>query len=298
MELGIYLLSYNRIDELKFVLSRLLSFDTKGFRELIILDQGSTDGTREYLEQLNEPKINVIFSKKNLGVAGGRHRLFQVSQADLCLFLDDDSYLLEDKLINIIQEFRKKSELDFLSLNIVDKDGYLRDWPHSRQLKKRWLDTWNTMNFVGCGHVIRRESYFKVGGYSSLDMFYAEELDLSYKFFALRKKTSGKYCGDIKVVHLASQKSRMHWSGQRLTYRVKNRTTYYLASFSALSPLTWAFILGYLVSDMVLAVKNSNLRGFFKGLSLVQFSSRSRCSLALTLKYQVLHIKSLMGYGY
>lgn len=298
MDLGIYLLSYNRLSELKIVISKLLSFDPKGIKELVILDQGSTDGTRDYLGQLKEQRVNVIFAENNLGVAGGRHRLFQIAQADLCLFLDDDSYLLEDKINIICQEFKKNSELDFLSLNIVDKDGYRRDWPHSRQLKKRWLESWNAMNFVGCGHVIRRKSYFKVGGYSILDMFYAEELDLSYKFFAHRKKTSGKYCGDLKVVHLASQKSRIHWSGQRLTYRVKNRTTYYLASFSALSPLTWAFILGFLVSDMLLAVKNSNLRGFFKGLSLVQYSPGSRCSLALTLKYQVLQIKSLLGYGY
>ena len=298
MDLGIYLLSYNRLDDLKFVIKQLLALDKNQIKEIIILDQGSTDGSKEYLMALNEPRIDVLFSKENLGVAGGRHYLMERSTANLCLFLDDDSYLLDDSIGKIKQEFKQDCSLDFVSLNIVDIDGKLKDWPHSRRLKKRWLDSWTAMNFVGCGHAIKRDTYLKVGGYSTRDMFYAEELDLAYKFFAHRRALSGKYCGELKVVHLASAKSRIHWSGQRLVYRVKNRLTYYLASFSLLSPLTWVFVLGFLFSDLLLALKNKNMKGFFSGLKLVEFSLRSRCSLFLTLKYQILHIKSLLGYGF
>lgn len=298
MDLGIYLLSYNRLDELKFVVNRLLSFDKEQIKEIIILDQGSTDGSRDYLGLLDDPLITVLFSETNLGVAGGRHRLMEIGVSELCLFLDDDSYLIEDSVGQIKQEFRRDSSLDFISLNIVDTNGNRRDWPHSRRLKQHWLDSWKAMNFVGCGHVIKRDTYFKVGGYSFNDKFYAEELDLSYKFFAYRRELSGKYCGGIKVVHIASEKSRIHWSGQRLVYRVKNRLTYYLASFSLLSPLTWVFVLGFLFSDLLLALKNKNMKGFFSGLKLVEFSLRSRCSLFLTLKYQILYIKSLLGYGF
>lgn len=297
MDLGIYILSYNRLDELKAVVQKLLALNQEDIREIYILDQGSTDGTRDYLGGLKGSVFQVIFSDKNLGVAGGRHRLMQESQADLCLFLDDDSYLVEDSIEKIKHRFCQDDLLDFISLNIIDVDGNRRDWPHSRSLKKQWLGSWPAMNFVGCGHVIRKESYFMVGGYSPTDMFYAEELDLAFKFYAYRKRITGKYCGDIKVVHLASQKSRLHWTGQRLVFRVKNRISYYLASFSLLSPLTWLFLFGFLFSDLVLALKNQNLNGFLSGLHSVKFTANSRCSMFSTVKYQILHIKYLLGYG-
>ena len=296
MDLGIYLLSYNRLDDLKFVIKQLLALDKNQIKEIIILDQGSTDGSKEYLMALNEPRIDVLFSKENLGVAGGRHYLMERSTANLCLFLDDDSYLLDDSIGKIKQEFKQDCSLDFVSLNIVDIDGKLKDWLHSRRLKTMagFVDG---NEFCGVRSCNKERYIFKGWGYSTRDMFYAEELDLAYKFFARRRALSGKYCGELKVVHLASaSQNSLEWT--KISLQVKNRLTYYLASFSLLSPLTWVFVLGFLFSDLLLALKNKNMKGFFSGLKLVEFSLRSRCSLFLTLKYQILHIKSLLGYGF
>jgi GT2 family glycosyltransferase len=295
MDIGIYILSYNRKEELKVVLDSIYSLLDSEVSEIFLLDQGSTDGT-DKLVNTRFPRINSHFSKKNLGVAGGRDFLFKRARSEICIFLDDDSYFQNPGDINqIATAFENNSELDFVSLNIVDQKGSMKDWPHSRGLKRKSNQNWVAMNFVGCGHAIRRTSYLACGGYQTNDKFYAEELDLVFKMFSYRKKLSGMYLGDIKVVHLASPKSRLYWNSDRLFYRVKNRSQYYLNSFSLQSPFTFLFLLVFSVSDLRLAIKHKNFQNFWRGLRAISIPKRSRMSFFESITYQIIHVTYLLG---
>lgn len=64
--------------------------------EIIVVDDGSTDGTREYLESLNLP-IKII-SKQNGGVASARNAGIKVALGKYIAFLDSDDSWLPDKL--------------------------------------------------------------------------------------------------------------------------------------------------------------------------------------------------------
>ena len=65
--------------------------------ELIVVDDGSTDGTEEKLKRLLCPEIRYI-RQRNQGVSRARNRGIQTAVNDWIAFLDSDDYWHKDKL--------------------------------------------------------------------------------------------------------------------------------------------------------------------------------------------------------
>jgi glycosyltransferase involved in cell wall biosynthesis len=80
---------YNEVQTIELAIKRVLGceFET----EIIVVDDGSTDGTREYLKSLVHPKVRCYFHARNqgkgaalrLGFAAARHPFIIVQDADL-----------------------------------------------------------------------------------------------------------------------------------------------------------------------------------------------------------------------
>ena len=67
--------------------------------ELIIIDDGSVDGTREALIPWeNRPDFVYIKNERNLGAAGSRNRGVSVAKGRYVAFLDADDWWEEGKL--------------------------------------------------------------------------------------------------------------------------------------------------------------------------------------------------------
>ena len=295
MNISICLLSYNRKEELRIVLSSIYHLLNEEINEIILLDQCSNDGSRDMIT--NEfPLVKLKFLNKNIGVAGGRDFLIKNSNSEICVFLDDDSYFKDtDDLVKISNIFKNNNHVKFTSFKITNLNNELADWPHPRALKNKSNNEWRCLNFVGCGHAIRKDAYLKAGGYNTLSHFYAEELELSYKLFNHFGSKMGLHVGNIEIIHLASAKQRLHWSGKRLEYRVKNRISFYIQNFSYFSPLTYLFVSGFILSDMILAWKNKNIKGFLAGLKQISIKSKHRMSFKDSINYQYLYFKLIFG---
>lgn len=87
--------TYNRADRLKTAIDSVLG-QTYPFFELIVVDDGSTDGTPDLLATIRHP-IRVI-RQENTGVSAARNRGIQTASGELIAFLDSDDYWLPDKL--------------------------------------------------------------------------------------------------------------------------------------------------------------------------------------------------------
>jgi glycosyltransferase involved in cell wall biosynthesis len=76
MTTSIMMCTYNRLEFTKRMLTSFWE-TTKGPYRLIIVDNGSTDGTKEWLEEMaknNSAEIHLHFNKENKGIAIGRNQ--------------------------------------------------------------------------------------------------------------------------------------------------------------------------------------------------------------------------------
>ena len=59
-------------------------------REIIIVDDGSHDGTRDILNQLDDPEVRIIFHSKNKGKGAALRTGFNEAKGDICIVQDAD----------------------------------------------------------------------------------------------------------------------------------------------------------------------------------------------------------------
>jgi GT2 family glycosyltransferase len=90
--ISVVMLTHNDLGRTRRCLGTILAVLPDAlFVELLILDNASTDGTREYVLSLaGTGKVRVLTSPGNLGVAAGRQRLFSEARGAIIASLDSD----------------------------------------------------------------------------------------------------------------------------------------------------------------------------------------------------------------
>lgn len=90
MRVHLLYLTFNRVDYTRLSLPRLLADPTEEF-ELTIWDNGSTDGTPEYLRSVRDPRIvEVRLCPNNVGQVEAVNEVWSKSKADLLGKCDND----------------------------------------------------------------------------------------------------------------------------------------------------------------------------------------------------------------
>lgn len=87
--IAIVVLTHNRVDLLRKCVENVLLRTSGETREIVIWDNGSTDGTAEYLGSLDDPRLRVLRSETNVG-HNGYARAFRQTTAPYMVELDDD----------------------------------------------------------------------------------------------------------------------------------------------------------------------------------------------------------------
>jgi len=104
----------------------------EGGYEVIVVDDGSTDGGRELVEALaaEHPQVRLL-SQTNAGVSAARNKALDAARGRFVQFVDSDDYLAEGMMKPLLQRAIDES-LDVLvfNYNCVDADG--NDRPHDR----------------------------------------------------------------------------------------------------------------------------------------------------------------------
>ncbi len=90
MEIDLIFISYNRLPYVRLTLPRLLEDPTEEF-SLTIWDNGSTDGTREYLSSVDDARIvRKVFPDENAYLHGAVNDVVSKSSADVIGLVFDD----------------------------------------------------------------------------------------------------------------------------------------------------------------------------------------------------------------
>jgi glycosyltransferase involved in cell wall biosynthesis len=90
MKLSIVMPVFNEKATLREIVDRVLRVDTGLECELIAVDDFSTDGTRDVLKELSDPRIKVFFHDKNRGKGAALRTGFAQASGDIVLVQDAD----------------------------------------------------------------------------------------------------------------------------------------------------------------------------------------------------------------
>ena len=110
---------YNSLSFLKETIESVKSQTYKNW-ELIIIDDNSTDGSRDYLinNYKFEKKIKIFLNKKNYGPGYSRNKAIQKSSGNFIAFLDSDDLWTKTKLIEQLK-FLIKKNLNLCHTNVL-----------------------------------------------------------------------------------------------------------------------------------------------------------------------------------
>jgi glycosyltransferase involved in cell wall biosynthesis len=104
---------FNRADVVGRAMASVLGQSFADF-ELIIVDDGSSDGTAAVVESIADPRIRFLRQARNAGGNAARNRGIDEARAPLLTFLDSDDYYLPDKLAAVVAAFGERPGLDLL----------------------------------------------------------------------------------------------------------------------------------------------------------------------------------------
>lgn len=134
--------------------------------EIIVIDNGSADGTKEMLKQLKLTKtcrLRTFFSECNLGVSGGRNVGYQMAESEIIFFIDDDAVIAENSepLSSGYEYMKKHAEVHALAMEIYDLkqkklllDSFSRNGSNDGELH-------TMLSYVGASHILRKDKDIK-----------------------------------------------------------------------------------------------------------------------------------------
>jgi len=259
---SVVILNYKRRDALVQSLDSVMRQEYPN-REIILVDNHSDDGIREFVESINEP-VRLIELDDNRGACGGRNAGLLEARGDIIVTLDNDVYFDSPfELSKVVQVFRTRPDVHVLAFQLCDAaSGILRvrEWCHPRSWQEFGESEFETNFFVEGACACRREVYGAAGLYFEPLFIYCEGYDL-----ALRILDHGfriLYYPQIRARHLMSPMTRT----RERPYYFFTRN-YILIAFKDYPVIEGCrFLLPKLLMMLYFTLRSGCYRPFLKGL--------------------------------
>ncbi len=285
MNIGVVLVTYNRLEKLKTALEL---YDSQSFlpKYILIVNNNSNDGTREYLETwLNNKKDyrKIVFHlETNIGGSGGfNYGLKEASKldSDWIWVSDDDAFPELNAFENIntfYQKFNNKKDLVSICGQVLNNGS--PDVNHRRYIKKGLFNIkQNKSNledylkpyffidlFSYVGTLIRKDILLDIG-YPKKDYFiYYDDTEHSYR---LSLKGKIVCVPNVIIHHDTGNNNTIDW---KLYYNIRNKLDfiknhfkkrYYIYNIGLIKTKDWARRLtrcGY--DEIISDIKQSAIR--------------------------------------
>jgi glycosyltransferase involved in cell wall biosynthesis len=253
---SILITTKNRLTDLVFTLEKIQYILDRKDVVCLICDDGSTDGTAQYL-QAHYPEIRLIQNPKSQGLIYSRNRLLSLVTTEFAISIDDDLHFITQNPLNIISDFfSRHSNAAVLSFRIF--------WDKTEPKTTETSDKSMPMqSYAGGAHAFRMKAWSEIPNYPSWFIFYGEENFASYQLFKLNWKVY--YLPEVLVNHRVDIKARKKDNDYVQRQRRSLRSGWYL--FFLFYPLKT--IPRKIVYSLWIQFKLKVFKGDFKALQAI-----------------------------
>jgi len=203
MSVSIIIPLYNQKEYISDCIESVLS-QTIPPLEIIVVDDGSTDGSGLIAEGYKEQGIKVIH-QVNKGLAPARNTGIMNSHGDYIFFLDSDD-MLEENAIEILQEAIDDFKTDIIAPSFKEFGISNRTVVLSPTITLEMFK--DGLNYLPYFCAFRKSKLLEVGGYSPRMIFGYEDLHLTINL--LSRGATIKTLSDILVLYRTKENSMIH----------------------------------------------------------------------------------------
>lgn len=274
-------LSYNRRDALERTLDHLAHLPVD---EVVVVDNGSTDGTAERLAERGGAE-RVLAAGANLGIAG-RNRGAELAHGDLLLMLDDDCHPVPGAIEALRGAFEAVPRLGALGGLVRDVDDAGRvllthevgtfDWfLRGGRSGPAPAEGFPTFFFPEGASMLRRAAFEEVGGFYEPFFHHSEGVELATRMTGAGWEV--RYLPAAAFDHHKEQSGRSvvgDPKGRGLRLRVRNQLWYFWLRFPA--GVAARRVPAYLAFDLVQCAYLGVLRAAWLGGIADAWSDRER----------------------
>ena len=175
---SIIMLTFNALEFTKKCI-RSIQQHTKYPHEIIIVDNGSKDGTRKYLRELdkNFENIHIKLNKKNTGFSGGNNQGVKLAKGEYVYFLNNDVLVSDgwlESMVNALEADEKIGMVGPLTnsisgLQMVTNISYKDDagfYKYAAAVRAQYAGKITPRRRIaGFAFIMRKELYKRLGGF-------------------------------------------------------------------------------------------------------------------------------------
>lgn len=246
----------NRSQDLCFTLDKIAHLLAKPTVSCIICDDGSTDGTTEFLK-VNYPDIHLIRNEKSKGLIYSRNKLLSLTNTDFAISIDDDLHFITENPLELIADyFERNPKCSLIGFRIF----WSKTAPESTQTNQQPI---RMKSFAGGAHVWRMSAWMQIPNYPAWFIFHGEEDFAAYEM--LKKGLEIHYLPSVLVHHRVDIKARKKQQDYTIRLRRSLRSGWYL--YFLFYP--WVKIPRLMVYTIWIQLRTKVFKGDFRALQAI-----------------------------
>ena len=287
MNVSVVIPNYNGM---RFLNECLNSINYNSILEVIIVDNGSSDGSVEFILE-NYPDVILIKNDMNCGFAKAVNQGIQKAKGDYVFLFNNDAILADDDVINkLVHEIESTENIFSVSAkmiqlcnkNLIDDAGdeyTILGWTKRVGYGKsvdNYSKSRNIFSACAGAALYNKSALLKLGLFDEEFFAYMEDVDLSF-----RARLSGyniRYCADAYVYHYGSGTSGSQYNSFKTRIAAKNNV------FVVYKNMVWPILMinfiflcfGFLIK-LLFFIKKGHGQIYLSGLK-EGFKNRSKVS--------------------
>ncbi|MFC1649241.1 glycosyltransferase family 2 protein [Patescibacteria group bacterium] len=125
MDLSIIIVNYNTLEITRDCIESVLKTTSRIDLEIILVDNGSTDGSKVYFTELAKKieKVKYIYNTSNLGFSRANNIGLKNSIGDFTLLLNSDTLVKKGSIKKLLDFAKSRDEVGVVGARLLNEDG-------------------------------------------------------------------------------------------------------------------------------------------------------------------------------